>query len=218
MIDYEEISAVFVSQMNLKDSIRIQPKLADLIENRFKNTDIKGFFQAETHIHTYRVSKIAEEIAIQLNLSENDIYLIKAIAPLHDFGKLAVDTQILNKPSKLTHEEFKEIQNHSIKGFETLQELKSDSLLDLASLIALEHHEKWEGGGYPFNKRGEDIHLFSRIIAAADILDSLSAKRCYKKAWDKDRIYNLVKEERGKHFDPVVGKIVEDNLSELLAA
>ena len=210
-----EISKLFTSQLNPEHVEKIQPKINELIK-RFESANIEGFFKSDTHLHIIRVSQIAELIAKELNLSPNDIYQVKAIAPFHDIGKLAINTNIINKSSKLTCEEFHEIQKHSIEGYKLLQEIKSEHLMEIASIVALEHHEKWNGEGYPFEKKREEIHLYSRIIAAADVLESLSAKRCYKQAWDKDRIYSLFKEQREKHFDPRITEVVLKNLNELL--
>ena len=213
-MDYEEVSIVFTSRLDMEKTKEVQPKIADLIEHNFQEEDIRGFFKSETHLHTDRVSEIAKKIAIELNLSKNDIDLVEGIAPFHDFGKLAVNKAILNKPGKLTPHEFKEIKKHSENGYNILMQYSSNHFIYLAALVALEHHEKWNGEGYPGNKEGFKIHLFSRIIAAADVLESLSATRCYKQPWNKDRIWHFFKDQKGKQFDPKVADIVINNLNQ----
>lgn len=207
-MSYEDVGLVFTSNLNYKDFKQIQPKIEELIEKNFKDIDIKGFFKSETHLHTNNVANIATDIAEELNFSKEDRYKIRAIAPFHDFGKLAIDKHILNKPGKLTVEEFKKIQEHSEIGYRILMQFGDNEILNLAALIAREHHEKYNGRGYPHGRKKEDIHLFSRIVAAADVFDSLTAERCYKQGWSKDRIYELFKAEKGKHFDPEIAEIV----------
>ena len=118
---------------------------------------------------------------------------------MHDIGKVAISDEILKKPGKLTSEEFEIMKTHAKLGYEMLKNSKRD-ILSAAAIIAHEHHERYDGTGYPNNKLGDDIHIFGRITAIADIFDALGSHRCYKKAWDIEDIIQLLIKEKGKHL------------------
>ena len=122
----------------------------------------------------------------------------------------------MNKPGKLTEEEFEIMKTHAQLGYEMLKGSNQD-LLKTAAIIAVEHHEKWDGSGYPRGSRGEEIHIYGRITAIADVFDALGHDRVYKKAWPMENILDLFKEGRGKHFDPNLVDLFFDNLDEFLA-
>ncbi|GKT30773.1 hypothetical protein ADUPG1_001690 [Aduncisulcus paluster] len=134
---------------------------------------------------------------------------------MHDIGKVAIPDAILNKPGRFDEEERRVMDTHAKLGYEMLKN-SHRPLLQLAATVAYEHHEKWDGSGYPRKLQGEDIHIAGRITAVADVFDALGSDRVYKKAWDDARIFNLFKEERGKHFDPKLIDIFFDNLDEFL--
>ena len=122
-------------------------------------------------------------------------------SPMHDIGKVGIPDNILNKPGKLTKEEYEIMKTHAQLGYNILKGSKRE-ILQTAAIVAREHHEKWDGSGYPRGLKGKKIHIYGRITAIADVFDALGSNRVYKKAWiDKD-IFNLLKNERGKHFDP----------------
>lgn len=176
----------------------------------------------ETGEHIKRTSESVEEIAreyarlqVQGNeaaeselLSQKDIDLLVSAAPLHDVGKISVPDAILLKPGKLTPEEFEVMKTHTTKGAEVIENVmrgvESDEYVDLAKEIALYHHERWDGTGYPTGLAGEQIPLAARIMAVADVYDALTAERCYKKAFSKEKALQIIKEESGTHFDPEV--------------
>lgn len=155
----------------------------------------------ETGNHVKRVTLISKELAKLAGLSEEDVKLIEAASPMHDIGKVAVADSILNKPAKLTEEEYKIMQTHTTIGYHLLEQSKRPIIKD-ASIIAHEHHEKYNGKGYPRGLKGEEIHIFGRITAIADVFDALASKRCYKEAWELPKVKKLFEEERGEHFDP----------------
>ncbi len=157
----------------------------------------------ETGKHTARVSLYSKVIAKKLKLSEQEITIIASAAALHDIGKLNVPDKILLKPGKLDRDEYRIIQTHAEIGYKMLKKSKGE-LLKLAGIIAREHHEKYDGTGYPRRLEGEEIHIFARIVALADVFDAISSRRCYKEAWEFDKAFSVVEEERGKHFDPKV--------------
>jgi response regulator RpfG family c-di-GMP phosphodiesterase len=157
----------------------------------------------ETNNHTKRVSLYCQLLARLAGLSEGGVDIIAAASPLHDIGKLGIPDEILLKPSKLNDEEFKIMQNHPVIGYSMLKHSNRDVLM-AAGIIALQHHEKWDGSGYPQGLEGEAIHLYGRIVALADVFDALISKRTYKEPWDMVRIVAWMTEQRGKHFDPAM--------------
>jgi len=169
----------------------------------------------ETGYHVKRVAEFSRLFAVRYGMSEEEAELIKLSAPMHDIGKIAIPDAILLKPGKLTPEEWKIMQSHSSLGYEMLKHSER-RLLKSAAVIANEHHEKWNGEGYPNRKKGEDIHIYGRITAMADVFDALGHERVYKPAWELDRIVKLFKEEKGHQFDPKLVKVFVDNLDDFV--
>ena len=134
---------------------------------------------------------------------------------MHDIGKVAIPDNILNKPGKLTSEEYDIMKTHSTVGYEMLKGSKR-KLLKMASIVAYTHHEKWDGTGYPRGLKGEEIHIYGRITALADVFDALGSYRCYKPKWEDEKIFELFRNERGKHFDPKLIDIFFEHLDEFL--
>ncbi|MBN2781783.1 MAG: HD domain-containing protein [Campylobacterales bacterium] len=168
----------------------------------------------ETGNHVKRVAEYSYILALKYGFSQKDAEMLRQASPMHDIGKVGIPDAVLHKPSALTEDEMEMIRQHSRIGYDLLK--NSDRpLLKAAATIALEHHEKWDGTGYPQGLSGEDIHIYGRITAIADVFDALSSDRCYKKAWEDDRIFKLFKEESGKHFDPKLVKIFFENINEL---
>lgn len=170
----------------------------------------------ETGNHVKRVAKYSEILAKHYGLKEEEIKNLTLASPMHDIGKVAIPDAILNKPGKLTKEEWKVMQTHSEIGYELFKN-SNRTLLKTAAIVAYEHHEKYNGSGYPQGLEGENIHIYGRITALADVFDALGSERCYKKAWDDEKIFQLMKEESGKHFDPQLVKIFFEHLDEFLA-
>lgn len=169
----------------------------------------------ETGLHVKRVAYFSEILANAYGLSERDVHTLKLAAPMHDVGKIAIPDNILNKPGKLTTEEFEVMKTHSQIGHDLFKDSKRP-ILKAAATVALEHHEKYDGTGYPNKKKGEDIHIYGRIVAIADVFDALGCDRVYKKAWELERILELFKVERGKHFDPELVDIFFNHLDKFL--
>lgn len=165
----------------------------------------------ETGNHVKRVSMVAELIAQELGQDREFCRLIQIASPMHDIGKIGVSDSILLKPAKLTDEEYELMKNHVKIGAIILSNSDS-SMLKIAHEIALAHHEKFNGKGYPHGLKGEDIPLSGRIVAIADVFDALTSVRPYKKAWTIEDAVSLIEREKGEHFDP---KIVEAFLSVL---
>jgi putative nucleotidyltransferase with HDIG domain len=165
----------------------------------------------ETGQHVKRVAEFSRLFAEKYGMSAEEVVLIKLAAPMHDIGKIAIPDSILLKPAKLTAEEWTIMQSHTTLGYEMLKHSER-RLLKAAAIIANEHHEKWDGSGYPAGKRGEDIHIFGRITAMSDVFDALGNARVYKPAWELDRIIELFKEEKGRHIDPKLVGVFLDNI------
>ena len=157
----------------------------------------------DTHQHTERVGSTAALIADQLGMSDEQVALIRLAAPLHDVGKLAVSDTILLKPGKLTTDEFRQMQTHVTAGAALLAG-SSSKVLQLAEEIALSHHERWDGTGYPLNLSEDAIPLSGRIVAVADVFDALTHARPYKVAWPVANAVEEIQRLSGRQFDPQV--------------
>ncbi len=180
--------------------------MAEIVENRDDNTG--G--------HIRRTAKYVENIAKELKRQGiysdilNDRYMSDMVvaAPLHDIGKIHIPDAVLNKPGKLTEEEFEIMKTHTTAGEELLthakEELGESGYLNIAVEMAAYHHEWWNGKGYPYGISGEEIPLCARIMAVADVFDALTSKRCYKNAMPLEKAYAIIREESGTHFDPAV--------------
>ncbi|MBI5213788.1 MAG: GAF domain-containing protein [Nitrospirae bacterium] len=173
------------------------------------------FRSKETSNHVKRVAEYSIILALEYGLDMEEAERIKQASPMHDIGKIAIPDAILNKPGKLTPEEFEIMKTHAQIGCDMLAVSKRKTL-STAAVIAGEHHEKWDGTGYPKGKSGEDIHIYGRISALADVFDALGSERCYKKAWDTDKILELFKEQKGRHFEPKLIDIFFANLDMFL--
>jgi HD-GYP domain-containing protein (c-di-GMP phosphodiesterase class II) len=169
----------------------------------------------ETGYHVKRVAEFSYLIALRYGLAEEESELIKLAAPMHDIGKIAIPDSILLKPGKLTPEEWETMKMHTTLGYEMLKHSER-RLLKSAAIIANEHHEKWDGEGYPRGLKGEEIHIYGRITALSDVFDALGNARVYKPAWEMDRIVSLFKAERGHQFDPDLVKVFLDNLDDFI--
>jgi len=170
----------------------------------------------ETHNHTKRVTLYSQALARRVGLPEREVELISAASPLHDIGKLGVPDEILFKPGKLSDEERKIMQNHASIGYQMLCHSRRD-ILKAAAVIALQHHEKWDGSGYPQGLKGEEIHIYGRIVGLADVFDALISRRVYKEAWELERVVEWVTAQSGSHFDPAVVAAFRASLDEFAA-
>ena len=155
----------------------------------------------ETGAHILRMANYSRIIGEYLGLSDADQQLLLEAAPMHDIGKVGIPDNILLKPGKLTVDEFTIMKRHATLGYEILSGSSSD-LLNAGAVIALAHHEKFDGSGYPNGLAGEEIPLFARIVAVADVFDALTSERPYKAAWEIDKALAFLHEGSGQHFDP----------------
>lgn len=169
------------------------------------------YFDEDTGNHIRRIAKISEFIAIKTGCDAQFIKLLKLYSPLHDIGKVGIDKHLLLKPGKLLSDEFRKIKDHVLIGYRILGNNAIDAM---AKNIVLYHHEKWSGEGYLSGLKGTDIPLEARIVSIADVFDALVSKRVYKPAFTFDEALQIVREERGKSFDPDLVNAFLQGLSE----
>lgn len=159
------------------------------------------FRDNETGAHIVRMGHISAVIGAAAGLGENECEMLLMAAPMHDIGKVSTPDSILLKPGKLDADEWEIMKRHTIAGHEILKDSESE-LLRLAAVIALSHHEKFDGSGYPYGSKGEDIPISGRICALSDVFDALTSVRPYKDAWTIERAAEHVESGSGTHFDP----------------
>jgi response regulator RpfG family c-di-GMP phosphodiesterase len=165
----------------------------------------------ETGSHVKRVGAFSAFIAQTIGLDSRDVELLQSASPMHDIGKIGIPERIINKPAKLTDEEFEIIKTHTTIGHDILK--GSDrSILKAAAVIAEQHHEKWDGSGYPYGLKGEEIHIYGRITAIADVFDALDHKRSYKIPWELKDIIQYFIQNRSTHFDPDLVDVLINNI------
>lgn len=192
-------------------------RFADLVEARDDSTGqhVKrtGEYFRILGRHLAKNSRYAK------SLSDRELELMCKAAPLHDIGKIKISDLILNKPGRLTPEEFEIIKTHTVEGSKiissTMANIEEEEYLKVAGEIALYHHEKWDGSGYPHKLAGEEIPLCARIMAVVDVFDALTSKRVYKDAYTLEKAYDILRESSGTHFDPEIIKVFMDNHKEI---
>lgn len=165
--------------------------------------------------HVRRVAESSRLLASLIGLSPQEVELIWLASPLHDLGKIGIPDLILNKPGKLTPEEWAVIKEHPLIGYKILQGQERD-VIKAGAMICYQHHEKWDGSGYPEGLQGDAIHIFARITGLVDVFDALFHTRCYKPAWPLEKILTLMKEERGRHFEPRLVDVFLENYETFL--
>lgn len=170
----------------------------------------------ETGQHVKRVAEFCALLGKKAGLSRSEVRVLKMASPLHDIGKIAVPDTVLLKPGKLTDDEMTIMRTHASLGYDILKHSQRE-VLRAAAIIAHQHHEKWDGSGYPQKLAGEQIHIYGRIAAIADVFDALANDRCYKKAWPIPAILDFFEQESGKHFDPNLMEIFLGAVSEFIA-
>ena len=205
-------------QRNLEQ--RVMERTAELAQSQLETVYRLGvaaeYRDEDTGVHIQRMRHYSSLLAMKLDLSDEEVALILNASPMHDVGKIGISDTILLKPDKLTDEEHDIIKQHTLIGSGILSGSSSE-LLNAGEVIALSHHEKWDGSGYPNGLAGEDIPLWGRICAVADVYDALTSKRPYKKAFPNEEALEIMKEGRGKHFDPKILDLFVENFSEIVA-
>jgi response regulator RpfG family c-di-GMP phosphodiesterase len=180
--------------------------LGEVVETRSK----------ETAQHVRRVAEYSYLLAVKAGLSDERAQLLRMASPMHDVGKIGIPDSILFKPGKLTEDEFNIIKSHTVIGHSILKG-SPRRIMRTAATIALQHHERWDGTGYPHGLVEDETHIFGRITALADVFDALACDRVYKKAWPLDEVLEYLREQRGRQFDPALVDIFLANVDELLS-
>ncbi|NHZ33868.1 HD domain-containing phosphohydrolase [Massilia rubra] len=176
-------------------------RLGDVVESRSN----------EAGNHVRRMSQVCHMLAQASGMPEDETAVLMHAAPMHDIGKIATPDAVLLKPGKLTPEEWEIMKQHPTVGLSILDG-SSRPILKAAAVIAHQHHEKFDGSGYPQGLMGPDIHIYARIVAVADVFDALSHKRCYKDAWPLEDVVSHLREVSGKHLDPVFVELLIANI------
>ncbi|SFD56239.1 response regulator [Pseudoalteromonas denitrificans] len=197
-VAYENIQL----QSEVEDTQReIVYRLGEAVEQR----------SSETGNHVKRVAHIACKLASLYGMSEVESEILKHAAPLHDVGKIGIPDTIIHKPKGLDSDEWDLMKSHSENGHNILKDSKR-SIIKAGAILARDHHEKWDGSGYPRGTKGEDIHIYGRIVALADVYDSLRHKRCYKEAWNLEQTVCEIKNQKGLHFEPKLVDLFISNI------
>jgi len=169
----------------------------------------------ETGNHVKRVALYSEKLALLYGLDLQTANKLKMASPMHDIGKVGIEDAILNAPRRLNESEFEIMKTHAQLGYNMLKH-SNKPILQAAAIVAGEHHEKWDGSGYPRGLKKEEIHIFGRITAVADVFDALGSKRVYKNAWSIEDIVKFFKEQSVKHFEPKLVNLLLENLDTFL--
>ncbi len=189
-------------EMNQKEMIAILTELMEVTSD-------------ETGLHLKRVARLSQLLAkYHPSISQEEENIIYHAAPMHDIGKIAIPLDILHSSNSLDSEQRKIMMTHTTLASRFLKH-SNRKFIKGAAIIASQHHEKWDGSGYPQGLAREEIHVFGRIVALADVFDALTHKRSYKKAWTIEESVSYIKREKGKHFDPMLVEILIENLDEV---
>jgi len=200
------LSNLFLTEEIVATQREVVLTLGEVVETRSK----------ETAHHVKRVAEYSYVLGIKAGLSEERAHLLRMASPMHDVGKIGIPDSILFKPGKLTDEEFSIIKTHTVIGHSILK-ASPRRIMRTAATIALQHHEHWDGGGYPHGLVEDETHIFGRITALADVFDALSCDRVYKKAWPLSEVLDYLREKRGRQFDPLLVDIFLESLDEIEA-
>jgi len=177
---------------------------------------ISEFRDEETGAHIKRISFYAQLLGKLYGLSEEEQNLLLYAAPLHDVGKIGIPDNILKKPGPLTPEEFEIIKLHTTIGAKILESDPRFLTLKVGKIIAEQHHEKWDGTGYPYGLKGKDIHPYARIVAICDVFDAMTSDRVYRPAFSVESTLNIMKNGKGSHFDPDIFELFINNISDFI--
>ncbi len=199
------------------ENIRLNEVLSDSNkEVIYRLSEVMETHSEETGHHVKRVALYCELLAQLAGLSDEEADVIKQASPLHDIGKVGVPDSVLNKQGQLNPDEWEVMKTHAQMGHDILTG-SGNQLLDAAAQIARSHHEKWDGSGYPQGLAGEDIPIFGRIAALADVFDALGSGRCYKQPWPLEEILDFIKAQSGSHLDPYLVELLIEHQSAFLA-
>jgi HD-GYP domain-containing protein (c-di-GMP phosphodiesterase class II) len=214
---FEELMLSLASQaaVAIRNAMLLEEIKQAHLDTIFRLSKAAEYRDEDTEAHLRRVTGYTIVVAKKLGLQTKEIDFLRYAAPMHDIGKLGVPDAVLLKPGKLTPEEFELMKKHTLIGAKIL-EGSDQKLFQIAKEIAISHHEKFNGTGYPYGLKGEAIPFYGRIVALPDVFDALTSKRVYKPAFSVAQAVDMIREESGKHFDPVVVKAFIDSLDEIV--
>lgn len=216
-----EVRILYNFQRDMNEILeeKVRERTRELTETRLEIIRRLGrageYRDNETGMHVIRMSKSCQTLALAAGLSEEAAEMILNASPMHDVGKIGIPDGILLKPGKLTPDEWETMKTHSEIGADILDEHSSE-MIQMAQRIALTHHEKWDGSGYPKGLKGEEIPMEGRIAAICDVFDALTSERPYKKPWPVDEAVDHINENSGSHFDPRLVEVFNRVLPEIL--
>ena len=220
MLEVNRAQLLLYQQRETLDAL-VRARTAELFRTRMLVIEKLGraseYRDNETGRHIMRVGQTATLLASRLDLDDQLCEDMLHAAPMHDVGKIGIPDAILLKPGKLDEAEFEIMKRHTVIGAQLLESDEEHGVLRLAKEIALSHHERWDGSGYPEGIRGEAIPLSGRIVALVDVFDALLSIRPYKKAWDVDEAIAFIREKRGSQFDPELTDLFLGSLDDILA-
>lgn len=216
VVPAKAINATATYGFNISESIAMKQEIIDTQKELIHRIGEVGESRSEeTGAHVKRVAEYSYLLARLYGLNEEEAHILKMASPMHDIGKVGIPDTILKKPGKLDASEWEIMKTHSKIGYDLFKD-SDRPILKAAATVAYEHHEKYDGSGYPRGLKGKSIHIYGRITAVADVFDALSNDRVYKKAWPLEKTMHLFSEESGKHFDPMLVRLLEDNLTKFL--
>jgi len=200
-----KLSQIILDDFNRHLEIEVQKATQTLVQREREALSVLSnaaeYKDPETASHVSRVAHYSRLLAQKHGLNETEQNIVFHASPLHDIGKVGISDAILLKPGILTDEEMREMKEHASIGMKIL-ESSENPYLKAGAIIAYTHHEKYDGSGYPNGLKGEEIHIYGRITAIADVFDALTSKRPYKEAWNFEKAVCFLREQSGKHFDP----------------
>ncbi|MCF8075344.1 MAG: response regulator [Desulfotignum sp.] len=187
--------------------IQVQEQTREIRETRLEIIRKLGraaeYKDNDTGLHVERMSRYTYLIATAYGLDDHESQLVLQASPMHDIGKIGVPDMVLKKPGRLTVQEWNLMDKHPLIGGRIIGESRAE-LLQAARIIAEQHHERWDGTGYPYRLKADEIHVYARLTSVADVFDALTSRRPYKAAWDIDAAVDLIQDQKGKQFDPAV--------------
>lgn len=201
------------THLSLVQAEQLKQAHVDLVHRLGRAAEYKD---TDTGEHIARMSQYSKLLALEFGMGEQQAELLRQAAPMHDVGKIGIPDAILLKPGRLTPDEFDHMKQHAAIGAQILAN-SSSPLLQLAHKLAIEHHEKWDGSGYPNDLKGEQISVEGRIVAIADVFDALTSKRPYKEAWGVEEALEHMQAQAGKHFDPHLINLFVNKLDAIIA-
>lgn len=202
---------------DLAEILEEREKAYKMLERAHRQTLIRLTIAAEfrdddTGVHLLRMGKLSGMLARLIGWEENDAQMLEDAAPMHDIGKIGIPDSVLKKAGSLTEEEWAIMRTHPSLGEKILGE-SGVPILDLAAEIAVAHHERYDGSGYPCGLQGSAIPISARIVALVDYFDALTMDRVYRKAFPDDEVFRMIEQQNGKHFDPELVQIFLDNFA-----